>query len=241
MSPNKKNKIAFVTGSSVGIGKSVLLKLAENGYVVVIHYFHNINEAKKVSSFIKSKYGYTPLLVCADVRSESDVKNAFRMIKRKYGKLDVLVNNVGNYIKKPLEKLSSTEWHEILNSNLNSTFYCVSQSICLLKKSLSPRIINIGYASSGQMIAKPNILPYQIAKTGVLLMTKSYAKELARYKVLVNMISPGVMENSVTLPKNEIPLKKIGRLEDFSRLVLEVINHDYMTGAHIEYAGGFNL
>ena len=91
------------------------------------------------------------------------------------------------------------------------------------------------------MVAKPSILPYQISKTGILLMTKAFALSETKNKILVNMISPGIMENSRYKTKKEIPLKKSGSLKEFTKLVIQTIDNSYMTGAHIEYAGGFNL
>lgn len=235
-----KSKIALVTGSSRGIGKAILLALASEGCYVILHYHKNSSEVKSLIKVFKQKkikfssYG-------ADLTVEKEVKNLFSKMKAKHKKLDILVNNVGNYIKKPLHKLKITEWHEIINSNLHATYYCTHYGLPLIRKSKEGRIINIGFASSGLMTAKPSILPYQIAKTGILLMTKAYAVEEAKNNILVNMISPGVMKNSIHFPKKEIPLRKMGSLEGFAELVIQTIKSNYTTGAHIEYAGGFNL
>lgn len=235
-----KNKTALVTGSSQGIGKAILCSLAQKGCNVIIHYFKSTREVKKTIHELKQKR-INILAIKADLTSEKEVKSLLKKIKNKYGKLDILINNVGNYIKKPLNKLQTSEWHAIINSNLNSTYYCIKNALPLLRKSHSGRIINIGYASTGQITAKPQILPYQIAKTGILLLTKAYAVEEAKHKILINMISPGVMENSIHFPKKEIPLKRPGSLKEFSELVIQTIENNYLTGAHIEYAGGFNL
>ena len=237
---NFKGKVALVTGASQGIGKSILLTLAEEGCDVILHYFKSTEEIKKTVQEIKLT-GSKVSLYSSDLTKENEVKKMFHKIRNKHKKLDILINNVGNYLKKSLDKLTVKEWHEIINSNLNSTFYCTYHALPLLRKSKSGRIINIGYASSGQMLAKPNILPYQIAKTGILLMTKGFALNEAKNKILINVISPGVMKNSIQFPKKEIPLKKKGSLKDLSKLVIQTIQSDYMTGAHIEYAGGFNL
>lgn len=231
-----KGKTALVTGASRGIGKAILFALRENGCNVIMHYYKNKTEADKTISELKLK-GIKIKVYIADLTIEEEAKSLFKKIR----KLDILVNNVGNYLRKDLDKLTINEWHEIINNNLNSTFYCTYYALPLLRKSKSGRIINIGYASIGQMIAKPKILPYQIAKTGVLLLTKAYALNEAKHKILVNMISPGVMENSVHYPKKQIPLKRSGSLKDFSDLVIQTIKSSYMTGAHIEYSGGFNL
>lgn len=235
-----KGKVALVTGSAVGIGKAILLTLAKNGCNIILHYLQSTDEVKKTLSELK-KYNIKVLPVSSDLTKEEDVKFLFSKIKTYYKKLDILVNNVGNYLKKDLANLTIKEWHEVINSNLNSTYYCTHYALPIMRKSKAGRIINIGYASSGQIIAKPKILPYQIAKTGILLMTKAYAQTEAKNKILINMISPGVMENSMHYPKKEIPLKKTGSLKEFADFTLEVIKNDYITGAHIEYAGGFNL
>ena len=233
-------KIALVTGSSRGIGKAILHALAEKGCLVIMHYFKNNDETKEAINELKSK-GINVAAYQANLTSEKEVISLFNKIKNRYKRLDILINNVGNYLKKKLGKITTKEWHEIINGNLTSTFYCTHFALPLLRKSTCGRIINIGYASSGLMVAKPNILPYQISKTGILLLTKAYALEEAKNKILINMISPGVIENSKHLPKKEIPLQKAGSLKGLAKLVTNTIESDYITGAHIEYAGGFNL
>lgn len=235
-----KNKVALVTGSSSGIGKSILFALAQNGCKVILNYLHPSKETQNAIKEFKSQ-GFTIDVYRCNVTNEKETRILFQRIKKKYKLLDILVNNVGEYIKKPLDKVSPKEWHVIIDSNLHSTFLCTHYAVPLLRKSHAGRIINIGFASSGQMIAKPQILPYQVAKTGVLLITKAFAKVEAKNKILVNMISPGVMENSVHYPKKEILLKKKGSLKNLAKLVVQTIENDYLTGAHIEFAGGFNL
>ena len=235
-----KDKVALVTGSSCGIGKAILLALADHGYKVILHCFKSCNKTNRLVKDLKLKGVDISVYPC-DLTKEKEVSKLFKKIKNKYHKLDILINNVGNYLKKPLEKLKPNEWHRIINSNLNLTYYCIHYSLPLIRKSKKGRIINIGYASTGQITAKPQILPYQIAKTGILLMTKAYALTEAKNKILINMISPGVMENSVHFPKKEIPLKKQGSLNELAKLVIQTLENKYITGAHIEYAGGFNL
>ncbi len=235
-----KNKTALITGASVGIGKAILVALSNEGCKIILHYYKNNVEAKKLEAELRKK-NVDISAYSADLTQEKEVKSLFNKIKTKHKKLDILVNNVGNYLRKDLEKLTTKEWHEIIDSNLNATFYCTYYGLPLLRKSKAGSIINLGYASTGQIIAKPRILPYQIAKTGILLMTKALAATEAKNKILVNMISPGVMENSVSYPKKEIPLKTSGKLSGLAELVIQTIKSDYTTGAHIEYSGGFNL
>jgi NAD(P)-dependent dehydrogenase (short-subunit alcohol dehydrogenase family) len=234
-----KGKVALITGSTGGIGKAILLALAKEGCKVIIHSHKNNSDLKALLKVIKPKYK-NPFYI-ADLTKEKEVEKLFKEIKKDHKKLDILVNNVGNYLKKDLSKLTVSEWHNIIDSNLNITFYCTYFSLPLLRKNSSGRIINIGFASTGQIVAKPGILPYQIAKTGILLMTKAYAKTEGKNDILINMISPGVMENSLSKPLDDIPLGKLGRLEGIAELAVQTIKSDYITGTNIEYAGGFNL
>ena len=233
-------KTALVTGASGGIGKAILLALADQGCKVILHYFKSNTEVRLLINELKKK-SIDISAYSADLTKENEVIKMFKQIKKKSKKLDILVNNIGNYLKKELNKLTVNEWHKIIDSNLNATFYCTHHALPFLRRSKSGRIINIGYASCGQLVAKPRILPYQIAKTGILLMTKAYAVNEARNKILVNMISPGVMENSLHYPKKEIPLKEKGKLKELAKLVIQTIESNYITGDNIEFAGGFNL
>lgn len=235
-----KNKIALVTGSSQGIGKSILTALALEGCNVILHCFKSKTKAKKIAKVFK-KNNINISIYSADLTNEKEAEKMFLYIRKKHKKLDILINNVGEYLQKNLAELKIKDWHSIIDSNLNSAYYCTHYALPLLRKSQSGRIVNIGYASSGQIIAKPSILPYQISKTGILLMTKAYALSEAKNKILINMISPGIMENTKYKSEKEIPLNKKGKLKDLAKLVIQAIENDYMTGAHIEYAGGFNL
>ncbi len=234
------NKTALVTGSAKGIGKDILYKLANEGCFVILHYNKSSKEAKQIIKDLKTQ-GKSIKAYKADLTSETETLNLFKQIKKDFGKLDILINNIGNYLNKDLNNLTTKEWHYIINSNLNATFYCIKNALPLLRKSKSGRIINIGYASSGLMIGRPNILPYQISKTGILLMTRAYAKSEAKNKILINMLSPGYMENSIDFSKKLVPLQKKGSIKEFTELVIQTIKNNYLTGAHIEYSGGFGI
>lgn len=175
MSYNLQGKTALVTGATSGIGRAILTALADEGCNVIIHHLKKSPEIKKLKREIE-KRGQKVWSFSANLTDENKVSSMFKEIKRKVKKLDILINNVGNYLKTDLEKLTIKQWHEILSSNLHSTFYCMHYALPLLKSNKESRVINIGYASSGLMVAKPKILPYQISKTGILLLTKAYAK-----------------------------------------------------------------
>jgi NAD(P)-dependent dehydrogenase (short-subunit alcohol dehydrogenase family) len=240
MSYNLQGKTALVTGATSGIGKAILTALADEGCNVIIHHLKKSPKIKKLKREIE-KRGQKVWSFSADLTDENKVSSMFKEIKKEIKKLDILVNNVGNYLKTDLEKLTIKQWHEILDSNLHSTFYCMHYALPLLRAKIGGKVVNIGYASSGLMVAKPKILPYQISKTGILLLTKAYALNEAKNNILINMISPGVMENSVHQPTKEIPIGRTGKLKELAEVVIQTIKNSYITGAHIEFAGGFNL
>ena len=104
-------------------------------------------------------------------------------------------------------------------------------------------IINIGYATAGKIDARPLTTPYHIAKTGVLLLTKALAAELASRQITVNMVSPGVLENSLSKPLHEIPMNRLGSFDDMIGVIRFLLSEkgSYITGQHIEVAGGWRV
>jgi NAD(P)-dependent dehydrogenase (short-subunit alcohol dehydrogenase family) len=154
-----------------------------------------------------------------------------------------VVNNVGNYHKGPLADLDAAAWHEMLASNLNATFYVCQRALPALRASPRGRIVNVGYAGSDTLVAKPGIVAYQIAKTGVLLYTRALAKSEARHGLTANVIAPGVIENSVTQPIDEIPMDRPGTLDEMASAARYLVSEEarYVTGAYLPVAGGWNL
>ena len=115
--------------------------------------------------------------------------------------LGVLVNNVGNYVRKPLLELDVSEWHEMFDSNLHSVFYTCRAALPILRAAGYGRIVNIGYAGAQHLLARPGIVPYVIAKSGVIAPDPvAIAKSEAGSGISANVVSPGVIETSVSQP-----------------------------------------
>ncbi|MCU0444047.1 MAG: SDR family oxidoreductase [Microscillaceae bacterium] len=235
-------KVALVTGSAKGLGKVILQNLANQGFALVIHYHRSRQDALVLQAQLQAQK--TEVLVCqADLNQAEEVKNMFQAIQNHYGRLDVLVNNVGNYLKKSILDVSITEWNELIQNNLNAVFYCCQSAIPLMQAHQYGRIINIGFAGVGNAQAEAHITPYFIAKNGVLILTKSLAQALAVQNIHVNMVSPGVLENSLSKPVEEIPKGRLATLQEFAETVNFLLSEkaDYLTGIHIEVAGGWRL
>jgi 3-oxoacyl-[acyl-carrier protein] reductase len=232
---------ALITGSAKGIGKAILLALAKNGYDVAVHYRSSLLEAQAVADEASS-YGVKTVILQADVTHSNEAQSLVQKAHETFGRLDVLVNNVGNYHKGPLNELGVEHWHEMLNSNLNTVFY-TCQAAAPLMREKGGRIVNIGFAGAENLIARPRSVAYVIAKTGVLLYSKALAKSEAAHNITVNVVSPGVIENSISQPTEDIPMQRTGTFDELVSAVMYFLSPEarYVTGTNLQVAGGWNL
>jgi len=234
---------ALVTGSARGIGRAILLKLAEEGLDVAVHYRRSEEVAERTRREAEA-LGVRAVLVSGDVTSPEGAAGVVQAAARALGGLDVLVHNVGDYLYKPIEEVGPEEWRAIFASNLDSAFYLTQAALPYLRQGgRGKRVLYLGYAGAGQMVAKPQIAPYFIAKTGVLLLAKAYAKRFAGEGITFNVVAPGVAENSVTKPLREIPMGRVAKLEELARAAWFFVDEaaEYLTGQVLEVAGGWNL
>jgi 3-oxoacyl-[acyl-carrier protein] reductase len=233
---------ALVTGAARGIGRAIVLALAADGYDVAINYRSSEAAAAAVAEAARER-GVRALALQADVTIEAEARALVNRSHAELGRLDVLVNNVGNYHFGPLADLDAATWHAMFDSNLHATFYTCQSAVPLMRQAGGGRIVNIGYAGAGLLKARPAIVAYAAAKTGVILYSKALARSEAGHAITVNVVSPGVMENSVTQPTSEIPMGRAGRLREVVAAVRYLLSPDaaYVTGATIEVAGGWNL
>jgi 3-oxoacyl-[acyl-carrier protein] reductase len=233
---------ALVTGSAKGIGKAILLALAKHGYDVAVHYRSSLPEANTVQQEASS-LGVKTVIVQADVTKPEEAQNLVQQAHAAFGRLDVLVNNVGNYHNGPLNELGLEQWHDMLDSNLNAVFYTCQAAAPLMQQQNGGRIINIGFAGIENLIARPRSVAYVIAKTGVLLYSKALAKSEATHNITVNVVSPGVIENSISQPIEDIPMQRTGTFDELVSAVMYFLSPEarYVTGTNLQVAGGWNL
>ena len=236
---------ALVTGSARGIGKALVLMLAGEGYDVAVHYRKSQSDAQSVAEEAKSR-GVRALTLQADVTDAEQATTLVREAHAQLGRLDVLINNVGDYRFTPLDDLEIGDWHAMFDSNLHSTFYICRAALPLMRRSATPerggRIINLGYAGAELLKARPSIAAYSIAKTGVILYSKALAKVEAKHHITVNVISPGIIENSVSTP-DTLPMGRAGTLAELSAAARYLVSPEarYVTGVTLEVAGGWNV
>ncbi len=235
-------KTALITGAAKGIGRAIALRLAQEGYNIAIHY--NASRAEALSTCAELEaLGVRAIALQADLRDSSQALELVQSASRELGGLGVLVNNVGNYLKKPLETLTLEDWHEMLNSNLNNTFYTCHAALPIMRGQQYGRIINLGFAGTQHLQARPTVLPYVIAKTGVILLTKAIAQAEAANGITANVVSPGVIENSLSKPLELIPIGRLGGFDEMTEAVWFFVqpSSSYVTGQVLEVAGGFQL
>lgn len=240
--------VALVTGASRGIGKAIAIDLAKNNYIVVINYYSNDEEAKKVLEEVNLYLeGY---LFKADVSNISEVNNMYERIKEKYNRLDVLVNNAGAIIRPGGWKdISEEDWQRTIDINLKGVFNCIKVFSDLLEESKNGRIINL--TSTVGISAVTPVIAYGAAKAGVINLTNAFAKELAP-NITVNAIAPGNIDTDMTRGAGEelvnwvidnTPMKRLGKPEEVAYLVsfLASEKSSFITGQVIEVAGGYDL
>ena len=232
----------LVTGSARGIGRAIALDLAAEGLDVAVHYRRSASEAQEVVAAAEA-LGVRAVALRADVTVEAEAQGLIDTAAQALGGLRVLVNNVGDYHKGALAELDAGTWHHMLDSNLNATFYACQRAVPIMRAAGGGRIVNIGYTGAELLKARPGIVAYQIAKTGVILYTKALARSEAPHGITANVVSPGVMENSVTQPLDEIPMGRTGTLDELVAAVHYLLSPParYVTGVHLEVAGGWNL
>jgi len=244
----QREKFALVTGSSRGIGRGIALALAREGFNVAINYLTNEKAAAKVVTEIL-KLGRQSFSVQADVREFDSVKMLISQVEHKFGHIDVLVNNVGDFILKPLSQISVEDWRAMLDSNLNSTFYCCKIALEGMRRRGHGRIINIAVANASRIQAYKQVAAYTIAKTGVLILTKSLAVEEANNGITINAISPGFFDTGSMAQEvkkdtqDKIPMGRLGNSQDIANAVLYLISDEaeYVTGAEIVVSGGWGI
>lgn len=238
-------KKALVTGSAVGIGRAIGLDLASKGFDVAFHYNNSAEVAQQASQEAAATHGVKSIALQADITKPEEVQFLVEQAAEQLEGLSVAINSVGNYLEKPLTISSLEEWHHILDSNLNSVFYMTQAILPHLRKAGWGRIVNFAFASAQHMIVDDIHPVYRMAKTALVSYSKGLAKELIQENITVNVIAPGVAENSIGLEETIplLPKKRPATLEEMCYAVNFFISPkaDYITGQILEVAGGWRL
>ena len=232
-------KVAVVTGSAKGLGRAIALALADWGFTCVIHYRTSSREALEVLKHVQKK-APDAIALSADLRNEKEVDRLFKKIFKKFKKVDLLVNNVGDFVYREFSKTTNSQFVDLLESNIYSTLFCSRALLPSMRREKSGHIINIGVVGADRLNLPQKSAPYFFSKNGVYLLTKMMAHEEAKYGIHVNMISPASLETDI-FKRIDFPMGRNASYEDVIK-VLEFLISDkayYINGANIEVAGGF--
>jgi NAD(P)-dependent dehydrogenase (short-subunit alcohol dehydrogenase family) len=243
MTGPQSGPVAVVTGGPRRLGRHLCKGLAVRGYDVVILYRESEAEARSLEQEI-ADLGRRARALAVDVSVNSQVADVFEEIASGEGRVDLLINNVGNYNPQHVTKLDPGVWDATIATNLSGAYYCCYHAIPLMTHGGS--IINIGMAGLEGIRANVNGTDYYVSKTGLLVLTRALAVAYAKQNIRVNMVSPGQLDNSIDLPAPDrveriIPLGRAGGLEDISQAVDYLLDASYVTGVNIDVSGGYRL
>jgi len=242
------DKVAIVTGASRGIGRVIALALAGQGAKVVAS-ARNAEALDNLTSEIKAQGGEA-VAVVGDVALDDDANNLISQAVATYGKVDILVNNAGITRDGLLLRMKSEDWDAVLNTNLKGAFLCTRAVAKVMSKQRSGRIINMS-SVVGDM-GNAGQANYCASKAGLLGLTKSVARELARRNVTVNAVTPGFIVTDMTEDMTDkareamtaqIPLGRLGESEDVANAVLFLASDQssYITGQVLGVNGGMYM
>jgi len=242
-------EVAWVTGSSTGIGAASAVALAEQGCRMAVHYNRSESEAREVIERISSSGGEA-MLVGGDVADAGEVERMVGEIRDRYGRLDVLVNNAGSLIeRRTLSEMTEDLWDRVMDVNLKSVYLCSRAVLPMMKRQGRGRIINLTSVAARNG-GGPGSTAYATAKGGVSTLTRAMAKELVSDNILVNGVAPGIIttpfHDRFTPPEMResmtaaIPIGREGTPEEVAGAVLFLTSPwaNYLVGEIIEVNGG---
>ncbi|OTA19021.1 3-ketoacyl-ACP reductase [Xenorhabdus beddingii] len=240
-------KCAIVTGGSKGIGRAIVLKLLEKGYRVAFCYR---NETPQTADFIAQvTHDYPDILpVKVDLAKADDVSTFMNTVSEAFGRIDLLVNNVGITRDGLLAVMDTKDIELLINNNLLSYILCSREVLKVMIPQRSGHIINISSISASRPNKGQSI--YAATKGGIESLTRALAVEVAAKKIRVNAVAPGIIQTEMTesllkvnkdIINNKVLLKRVGHVSEITSAICFLIENNYMTGEIINVNGGIAL
>jgi acetoacetyl-CoA reductase len=243
-----QDKVALVTGGARGIGKAIALELARRGANVAIHYLSSTAESEALSTEIQG-IGVQSFRIQGDISSKDDSKRVMAAVLEKFGQVDILVNNAGIRRDRTLGKMTDSDWADVLNTNLNGTFFCTRAALPSMIQKKFGRIVNIAsFVAQSGGLGQAN---YAASKGAIISFTKTVALEMAQYNITANVISPGytATEIVVGMPARalaeitaQIPLKRLAEPQEIAKAAAFLVTDgSYITGHQLNVNGGIYM
>ena len=248
---NLDGKATIITGASAGLGEQFAHAFAESGSDVVLA-ARRVSLLKKIAKEVSKKYSITAIPVKTNVAIESDVIKMVQCAVDELGTVDVLVNNAGMYIVKPLLKQTLKDWHKVMDTNLTSAFVGSREAAKIMIPKKSGCIINIA-STFGITATEFTELSYYVSKAGLMMMTKALAVELGKHNVRVNAINPGFFPTAMSIgaitdkkicnkliwPRTALPMLAKNEWIRGAALFLASDDAKYITGHALAVDGGW--
>lgn len=242
-------KVALITGASRGIGRACAVRLAADGYTVVINYSHSEAEALAALEEIRAAGG-AGMICKADVSNPEEVREMVTLVDKTYGQIDLLVNNAGVVKDEYLLMMNPDTLDKCLSLNVKGYFFCAQAVALKMFRKKRGVILNMSSVSGELALAGQSV--YSATKGAVNSMTRVLAKELSPKGIRVNAIAPGFIETDMirALPEEKkaeylanIPLRRFGKAEEVAAAVSALASDafSYMTGQIVTLDGGISL
>ena len=249
MSFNLEGHVALVSGGSRGIGRGIALRLAGEGVKVGVNYNTGAAQAQEVVEEITSAGGEA-IALQADVSDQSQVTDMVGSLLEKWERIDILVNNAGIRKDRLLMRMTTEEWDSAINVNLKGAFFCTKAVLPYMARQRRGRIINM--SSVVGVAGNPGQANYSASKAGLIGLTKTVAKEMARRNITANALAPGYIITAMVEELSEelqaqvlarVPMGRLGTPADIAGLVAFLCSDEagYITGQVIRVDGGLAI
>jgi 3-oxoacyl-[acyl-carrier protein] reductase len=242
-------RVALITGGARGIGREIGLTLAAQGWSVAVCYRSSTEAAAETIAAMDERGAPRTLAVQSDVSDPEVAEGLVRQVESDWGRIDALINCAGPYHRVNLLDETPEGWLSMFANNLHPVFYCARAVAPGMKERRWGRIVSFSMATADRISAQPQITAHFIAKSGVLVLTRSLARLLAPHGITVNAISPGFIASG-SAPQEEldamvknIPAGYVGSTDDAAGVTAFLLSEEarYVTGANIHLSGGWGL